>query len=278
MNVDIFKQKVDFPRFVQHQLDKASVDFVEKHLSILQSNTSGVKHLEAGVALLLFYKDSEYVFQLIRRSDSVAQGGDISCPGGMLHPSTDEMLSDILLQTNMIRRFDGSTLSSFYGADSQSASLIRLFLMNALRESWEEIGLPPLNADFLGVLPTYSLAYFARTIFPVVCLVRKSYDFRLNPEVEKVLEIPLSFFFRPSSYATVEIDSAEGIRDPRYRMKLPCLVIPGNTGQDDILWGATLSIVTQFLQMITDGVFTLPESSSRIVQKTLPVHYTSGNR
>lgn len=278
MDVNIFQQKNEFPRFVQQQLEKAPIDFLEKHLSLLQLNATGANQLEAGVAVLLIYKNSEYVFQLIRRSNSVAQGGDISCPGGMLDRSTDEMLSHILFQTDMIRRFDGSPLSTFSGQDTQSASLIRLFLMNALREAWEEIGLPPLNTDFLGALPTYSLDYFARTIFPVVCLVRESYDFRLNPEVEQVLEIPLGFFFRDSSYALAEIDSSLGSSDPRYQIGFPCLVIPSESGKDDILWGATFHIVTNFLRIITGGDFSPPASPSRRVQKTLPSHYSSGNR
>lgn len=278
MNVRIFQQKDEFPRFVQKQLECAPIDFREKHLSLRKDNAAGASHLEAGVAVLLLYKNSEYVFQLIRRSDSVAQGGDISCPGGMLDHSTDEMLSHILFKTDMIRRFDGSPLSAFPGQDAESASLIRLFLMNALREAWEEIGLPPLNADFLGALPTYSLAYFSRTIFPVVCLVRESYEFRLSPEVEQVLEIPLGFFFQDSSYALVEIVSHLGSSDPRYHMKFPCLVIPGDQGKDDILWGATFHILINFLRLITGDEFSPPASPSRMIQKTLPLHYSSGNR
>ena len=278
MNIAVFQNKHDFPKLVQHRLEKVPLDFAEKHLSILQTNASGTRHLEAGVALLLFYKKSEYVFQLIRRSDSVAQGGDISCPGGMLDHSTDEMLSHILSKTNMIRKFDGSSLSSFSGQDSQSAALVRLFLMNALRESWEEIGMPPMNADFLGALPTYSLTFFARTIFPIVCLVRESFAFKLSPEVEKVLEIPVSFFFQESSYAFVEVESPQEYLDPRYHMKLPCLVIPGDNGQDDILWGATFSIVTNFLRIISAGEFSPPSFPSRVVQKKLPIHYNSGIR
>lgn len=278
MDLKLFQQKEDFPRLVQKKLTEAPIDFLAKHLSLLQSNGTGTNHLEAGVTVLLFYKKSEYVFQLIRRSSAVAQGGDISCPGGILDRKTDEMLSHILVKTDMIRRFDQSSLATFPGQDMQSASLIRLFLMNALREAWEEIGLPPLNTNFLGALPTYSLAYFSRTIFPVVCLVREPYEFCLSREVDRILEIPLGFFFRDSSYALVEIDSPSGSSDPRYHVKFPCLVIPGDQGEDDILWGATFHIVTHFLRIITGGEFSPPASPSRLIHKTLPLHYSSGNR
>ncbi len=46
--------------------------------------------------------------------------------------------------------------------------LICLFLANALRETWEELGLNPMRIRFLGPLPTYSLILFRRTIFPLM--------------------------------------------------------------------------------------------------------------
>jgi len=149
--------------------------------------------------------------------------------------------------------------------------------MNALRESWEEIGLSPLNVRFLGALPSYSLTYFSRTIFPLACLVKAPYAHQLNPEVERVLEIPLSYFFQSSSYAMVEIESGLGSSDSRYNMELPCLVIPDGHGNDDILWGATFNIVTNFLQIIS-GAALPPPSPSRRVKKTLSSHYASGHR
>jgi 8-oxo-dGTP pyrophosphatase MutT (NUDIX family) len=258
-------------------LEKESLDYREKHLSIVQSNSAGGNHLEAGVVVLLRYDNSEYGFQLIKRSETVAQAGDISCPGGMLESSTDEMLSHILLKTGVVRTIDNRMLHELQKKDEQTASLVRLFLMNALREAWEEIGLSPLNVEFLGALPSYSLAYFSRTIFPVVCLVKEPFDYHLSDEVEKVLEIPLSYFFQSSSYATLEVESALGSADPRYNMKFPCLVIPDGNGHEDILWGATFYIVTNFLKTISGNMLP-PISPSRIVRKSLSPHYASGHR
>lgn len=277
MDIKLFRQKDDFPLYVFSQLEKGSLDYREKHLSIVNSNSTGANHLEAGVVVLLHYDHSEYGFQLIKRSKRVAQAGDISCPGGMLENSTDEMLSHILLKTGIIRTIDNRMLHDLLMEDEQTASLVRLFLMNALREAWEEIGLSPLNVEFLGALPSYSLAYFSRTIFPVVCLVKEPYDYHLSDEVEKVLEIPLSYFFQSSSYATLEVESGLGSADPRYNMKFPCLVIPDSNGNEDILWGATFYIVTNFLKNISGDVLP-PVSPSRIVKKSLSPHYASGYR
>ncbi len=278
MDIKLLGQKDEFPLYVLSRLEKEPVDYDEKHLSIIHSNAGGTKHLEAGVVVLLHYEHSEYRFQLIKRSETVAQAGDISCPGGMLEIKTDEMLSHILLKTGMIRAIDNRLLCDLpNNKDKQTASLVSLFLMNALREAWEEIGLSPLNVAFLGALPSYSLTYFSRTIFPLVCLVREPYHYQLSDEVEKVLEIPLTCFFQSSSYATLEIESGLGSADPRYHMKFPCMVIPDGNGNEDILWGATFYIVTHFLKIISGDILP-PLSPSRIVKKSLSPHYASGHR
>src|SRR5512145_3456641 len=106
MDLTLLRNKNEFPLYVQRQLDQSQLDYREKHDSIVHSVVTGTDHLEAGVVLLLAYKNSEYVFQLIKRSETVAQAGDISCPGGMLERSTDEMLSHIVLKTGIIRGVD----------------------------------------------------------------------------------------------------------------------------------------------------------------------------
>lgn len=277
MDLTLLRHKDDFPLYVLEQLNQIPIDYHEKHLSIVHANSRGANHLEAGVTLLLHYKKSEYIFQLIKRSDSVSQAGDISCPGGILEPSTDEMFSHIVLKTGIIRTMDDRMLTSLPKKDDQTVTLIRLFLMNALREAWEEIGLSPLNVRYIGALPTYSLTYFSRTIFPIVCLVQEPYDYLLNTEVEKIMEIPLSFFFQSSSYAMVEIVSDIGDAVPRYNMKFPCLVIPDSSGKEDILWGATFNIITNFLRIVSGDSFPAV-SPSRTVRKTLSSSYASGNR
>ena len=277
MDLTLLRQKDKFPLYVLEELNRVPVDYRDKHLSIAHSKSTGASHLEAGVVLLLHYQNSGYTFQLIKRSQSVAQAGDISCPGGMLEPRTDAMLSHILFKTEMIRTVDGRSLNDFPGKDKQTASLIRLFLMNALRESWEEIGLDPLNVFFLGALPTYSLTFFSRTIFPVVSLVREPFEYRLSDEVEKVMEIPVDYFFQSSFYSVLEIESGSENSDPRYNMKFPCLVVRDEGGHEDILWGATFNIIVNFLQTIT-GNPVPPSPPSRTVKKMLSPHYASGKR
>ena len=95
--------------------------------------------------------------------------------------------------------------------------------------------------------------------------------------MDKVLEIPVSDFFQSSSYALLELSSKDGKSDPRHNFQFPCLVIPDGKGGEDILWGATFFIITNFLREITGGAFPA-ETPARVVTKILSPHYTSGNR
>jgi hypothetical protein len=278
MDLSLFRQKDIFPRFVADKLSAVAIDYKEKNHQIEKSKQSGSANRMAGVALLLHYKSyqdkSEYVFQLIKRSESVSQSGDISCPGGMLQPAQDRRMSH-LLKAGLIPAFNGRKLNSSQFTDKETASLIRLFLTTALREAWEEVGLNPCNAVFLGALPSYSLMLLARTIFPVVCLTPKPFKYRLSSEVEKILEIPISFFFDSDNYAILDIKTSLGMDTVPLQYEMPCLIIPDGLGGEDVLWGATFNIINNFLNIISDH--SLPSASSlRTLNKVLTVNYISG--
>jgi len=277
MDLTLFQQKDIFPRFVMDKLASVPIDYKEMNLQIDKSRQEGSAHLKAAVVLLLNFKNiygkSEYVFQLIKRSDMVSQGGDISCPGGMLQPGRDNFLN-FFLKTGILPAMRGRKASLIQSGDKETAALIHLFLTNALREAWEEIGLNPFNIKFLGALPSYSLTLFARTIFPFVCLTPKSFKYKLSSEVEKVLEIPLSIFFDSANYAKLDIKTSLGKDTEPLQYQTPCLIIPDGRGGEDILWGATFNIIHNFLRIISDG--TLPSTySSRTLNKVLTIKYIS---
>ncbi|MEN6432293.1 MAG: coenzyme A pyrophosphatase [Smithella sp.] len=274
MDLSLFHQKDLFPRFVTDKLTKVTVDYEEKYTSIKDANQTGSFYRQAGVVLLLNYKSNqekpEYVFQLIKRSDKVSQAGDISCPGGMLHPRLDNILSHFLKLG--ILSMPGEKIRLTQSKDKETNYLIRLFLTTALREAWEEVGLNPFNVLFLGALPSYSLTLFARTIFPLACVTPKHFTYKLSPEVEKVLEIPLSFFFDSTNYAILNIKTSP--KNDSASMKYNCIVIPDGQGGEDILWGATLKIIDNFLRIVSDD--SLPSfATSRIITKVLTTNYMS---
>ena len=82
------------------------------------------------------------MFQLIKRSSRVSQPGDLSCPGGMIHPVLDRLLRPLLIHGPFsIVRGPARIYASAAGTSLPENHA--LFLANALRESWEEIGLSP---------------------------------------------------------------------------------------------------------------------------------------
>jgi 8-oxo-dGTP pyrophosphatase MutT (NUDIX family) len=276
MDLTLLTQKHILPRYIMDKLAGVSIDYKETNSRIDQSRQEGSGHLKAAVVLLLNFKKtgdkSEYVFQLIKRSQKVSQGGDISCPGGMLQPKQDGFLN-FILKTGILPAIHGRKASRTQKVDRETASLINLFLTNALREAWEEIGLNPLNTRYLGALPSYTLSMLARTIFPVVCITRRQFSYKLSSEVEKILEIPLSFFFSRDNYAMLDVNMSLGNGEP-LQYQTPCLVIPDGGGNEDILWGATFNIIQNFLRIISDN--SLPSGySSRILSKVLTPKYIS---
>jgi 8-oxo-dGTP pyrophosphatase MutT (NUDIX family) len=277
MDYSLFSHKDMFPQFVSDKLYSVVIDYKDKHELIANSNSVPIQ-LAAGVVLLINYRTdengSEYVFQLIKRSNTVTQAGDISCPGGIVHQRFDRIISN-LLKTGIIPTVHGHNLNSSQFGDKETASLIRLFLTTALREAWEEVGLNPFNVMFLGALPCYSLSFLARTIFPVVCLTGKPFQYKLSSEVDKILEVPVIFFFDQSNYAMLEIKTA-ATNDPEHLLyQMPCLVIPDGLGGEDVLWGATFNIITNFLRIISDDGLPAP-SSSRTIDKVLTHNYITG--
>lgn len=72
----------------------------------------------------------------------------------------------------------------------------------ALREAWEEIGLPPENVDVLGLLPSHETVT-SFTITPVVGLVRGPFEVRPEVgEVEEVFRVPLDHVLTSALYST----------------------------------------------------------------------------
>jgi len=265
------------------RLGRASIDYEERADFIRKRNGSSDRWLAAGVILLLHHRegtgaDSGFVLQLIKRSSEVPQPGDISCPGGMLHPVTDPLLKRVLLSgVTPILRGKARSMAKARGAATYER--ITLFLTNAVREAWEEVRLNPFNIRFLGPLPSRELYVFSRIIFPVVGLVKRPWRFQPNWEVERIVEIPLAALFERGNYGTltVELESTIPFRHEVEPVRnFPCFLYTPPGGREEVLWGATLSIVLNFLDIVFG--FTLPaENSNRVIRKSLRRDYATGN-
>jgi 8-oxo-dGTP pyrophosphatase MutT (NUDIX family) len=151
-------------------------------------------------------------------------------PGGALHAVFTERRADL-------RRHAGEI--SFPGGrrEPQDADL----LATALRETHEEIGLPPERVELLGALqptPTFVTDY---AVYPFVGLIEPGFAWVIaEAEVGQVLELPLA-----------------RLRAGHGRPRLVRRGLPFRTDVYDVdghrVWGATARIVTDLLDRIGDA-------------------------
>lgn len=159
----------------------------------------------AAVLIPLLIKDQEWHVLVTQRSENVEHHkGQISFPGGAWDPED---------------------------ADLQAT---------ALRETYEEIGIPPEVVEVLGALDDFqTISRFAVT--PYVGVIPHPFPYRLNShEVEAVVEVPLSFLLEPA-HLRVEYLEREGTLHE---------VLIWQYGRYTI-WGATARILKNLLDLIS---------------------------
>ena len=304
MNNHVLYNKKLFLEQVTEKLGAYPIDYAEKIQTIREMGNPPDPHLQAGVLLLLYFRENkplgkenplsppfgkgglggfsnetegEFFFRLIRRSHRVAQAGDLACPGGMLHAKWDLPLKK-LITSGLIPLLRNKAGWHARRRDSRTYHAVALFLANAAREAWEEIRLNPFRLLFLGPLPSYSLHLFRRTIFPIVGFVNSGHFSRPHYEVERLVDIPVLAFFQQENYGTLTTTTDSGLRPSGNSSEaLPCLIYMDPAGRENVLWGATFSIIASFLKIVFD--FQIPQAQTGFaVNKTLDAHYVSGKR
>jgi 8-oxo-dGTP pyrophosphatase MutT (NUDIX family) len=76
----------------------------------------------------------------------------------------------------------------------------------ALREAWEEIGLPPDRVQVLGCLPPHE-TITAYSVTPILGLVSNVFDpVPERNEVDEVFSVPLAHVMNPANYAVEQRD------------------------------------------------------------------------
>jgi 8-oxo-dGTP pyrophosphatase MutT (NUDIX family) len=274
----LFTDRTGFPARVVERLGTRHCDFRETLRQLNLDRGTDRHRLAAGVLLPLLFREAspggkgQFIFQLIKRSALVPQPGDLSLPGGMLHPLLDRLLRPLLVH-GPFPILGGKAREYALRQNGPSFPLITLYLANALRESWEEIRLSPAKVRFLGPLPAYSLNLFRRTIFPLAGFVQNPEVPRPNREVEKVVEIPLSSFYREENFGCFRIGGPGSTG--RESLEYPCLIHRDSDGADEVLWGATFYIIVSFLGIAMD--FHLPEwQNGPVIERSLRSDYLTG--
>ena len=117
----------------------------------------------------------------------------------------------------------------------------RDLIATALRESHEEIGLPPSAVDVLGALDP-ARSKFGLMVTPIVGVIPKEQQFTPNEqELDHIFSVPLQYFLD-----TLPNDVYEANYDGE-RFNAPCYNYEGN-----IIWGLTAYFIAEFMNQIFD--------------------------
>jgi 8-oxo-dGTP pyrophosphatase MutT (NUDIX family) len=113
----------------------------------------------------------------------------------------------------------------------------------ALREAWEEIRLPAEAVEVLGLLDDTPTRATSFVITPVVGIVRGAVELKPDGrEIERVIEVPLATLRDPAIFRS-EMWERDGERQP---------VLFYQVSADDVVWGATARILSQFLALLDE--------------------------
>lgn len=219
---------------------------------------------------------SEPCLILNKRSRKVRQPGDLCCPGGSVTPVADPMLAKLLTLPGFpLTRWQG--WRHWRDSHPDKARQMAIFLATGLRECFEEMRLNPLGIRFLGPLPSQHLRMFRRVIYPMAVWVSRQKRFVPNWEVEKVVHIPLRYLLNPSSYSCYRLEFSPYLKKKFNRGIEDYLCVPYQHGDEqELLWGATLRIVTVFLETVF-GFIPPDLASLPVIPGVLEKEYLTGS-
>lgn len=158
----------------------------------------------AAVLVPIFEKEGRHYILFIKRTQSVEyHKGEISFPGG-------------------VKERGESALDA------------------ALRESYEEIGLHPEDAEVLGELDEEQTLTSNFAISPFVTFIPFPYEFRLNgEEVQELIPVPFSELLDPKNLEEKSMIQ-DGQEHPAYFYHV----------EGQVIWGATARILKKFLDLV----------------------------
>ena len=118
----------------------------------------------------------------------------------------------------------------------------------ALREAFEEIGLPREAVEVIGHLPDYTTGTGYR-VTPVVALVQPGMSLRLDPfEVADAFEVPLAWLMDPAEHRRHRVQLGENMTRSFYSM--PYRVQRDGAEKEFFIWGATAAMLRNLYRLL----------------------------
>jgi 8-oxo-dGTP pyrophosphatase MutT (NUDIX family) len=182
-----------------------SMDSVHQALSQRQPVRCEVPGLRASAVLVALFAhpvdNTTHLWLMQRTEDGSAHGGQVSLPGGKPIPADDGLQA------------------------------------TALREAWEELGIPPAEVQVLGMLDDYPTITGFR-IRPYVGWIPSAFQPTPNPrEVARHFHAPLSVFLGPGT--------RNWVHWTEFRRLVRSYEVDGA-----IVWGATATILRRFGELL----------------------------
>jgi len=116
----------------------------------------------------------------------------------------------------------------------------RTLIRTALRETQEEIGLPPDQIEVAGFLDSHVTVNTGFTILPVVGFVSPQYRLAIDPrEVAEVFEAPLGYILDPENQALRSLERGGIVRE------FYAIDYQGHT-----IWGATAAMIVNLSERL----------------------------
>lgn len=164
---------------------------------------------ESAVLALLFPLEEELNLMLIKRvEDGKPHSGQISFPGGRRDPE-DESLQ-----------------------------------VTALRETFEEVGIPSSSIEVLGKLSQLYIPVSNSNVHPYVGYMHSITESRINDaEVQYILEVPVKELFLPERKTIRHIRPSAF---PEMLIKAPAYLLD----DDHVIWGATAMMIAELEEVM----------------------------
>lgn len=159
--------------------------------------------------------------------------------GGVLvlfYPYNDALHLPLILRPTYNGTHSGQVAFPGGGQEEGDADITA----TALREAYEEVGIPPAEVRILGHLSKLYIEPSNFEVYPTVGWTTQRPDFRVDPyEVAQLLEVPFADFQNPAN----RYEEMWNLRGRQVRV--PFFKIQGQT-----VWGATAMMLSELLVLI----------------------------